>query len=414
MTEKENKNITIRISNCYKDFQCKMCGRCCRSLWIVALTEDEVRDLRQLASIDNEIANKLHIKKTSSDMWALNFLHQIRIGFLDRFRLMLSVMKEMKGEKYGAEFAFERIVNSLQNQIEISDNNSKTYQIVYDIAYKSSKCGFLEKSSTCYIHKNNGEKELPNVCRMFPRVISEGDHNKDFGLTFSCKAAVELLKTKYTTSYTKMDPDQSITSYPSFINNHMDMKSLKMEEHVLDILKGINPDFQDSTFDKRIEAVADLISNGMETQKRLGPHFTGSTNEEFQKFIIYLLEKYTKVSKIAEPEMYQLHQLFYSNQDFDFLSSNERYNEYMDCFSYILENYYIEFLFAKGSQGRNIQENFLFANVIYQILKMSIVMYSKNSAYKLSQEFILTSILAVERCIVHSHFAPQEIRNFIS
>ncbi len=123
----------------YSQFQCTLCGDCCRLPW------------------------GIHVSKSYYDQWYAVF-DQHPSG---RFRAPFEVNQEPKEQAYA----------SIRRQPG------------------TATCVFLESDNSCFIHKNYGEAALSLTCVKYPRMERDfGPEYASRSLLHSCTAAPELLE----------------------------------------------------------------------------------------------------------------------------------------------------------------------------------------------------------------------------
>ncbi len=121
-----------------KDFQCEMCGQCCKNDWLVTLDENSYQRNRRVFSERGETA-------------------EFNAAFLP-----------LQGASCPGEYAC--------------------------IAKKESGgCWFLEGDNRCRLHREFGHEHLDSVCMTFPRYPISSARGVELTLTLNCPAVVKRL-----------------------------------------------------------------------------------------------------------------------------------------------------------------------------------------------------------------------------
>ncbi|WP_346356008.1 flagellin lysine-N-methylase [Azotosporobacter soli] len=121
-----------------EDFQCEMCGRCCRNDWLVTVNE--------ASYLRNE---RLFAERDAQNEFSAAF-------------------QKISGERCPGEYA-------------------------YIAKKKTGGCWFLEADNRCSLHRQIGHQHLDSVCQTFPRYPISSTRGMEFTLTFNCPAVQKRL-----------------------------------------------------------------------------------------------------------------------------------------------------------------------------------------------------------------------------
>ena len=119
------------------NFECKMCGGCCKNGWDILIRKPEYDKLKKI--VDKDL-----------------------------FHETVAILPK--------------------------DYGSGTYYA--KLCTNDGGCGLQQENNLCKIHKNYGLKYLPNVCTIYPRHIFITPRGFEMSLGFSCPATETILLSK--------------------------------------------------------------------------------------------------------------------------------------------------------------------------------------------------------------------------
>ena len=121
-----------------QDFQCEMCGRCCKNDWLVTLDEKSYQRNREVFAARGEL-----------EAFSASFLPLQERGCLGEYA---AIAKQ-----------------------------------------ESGGCCFLEADNRCRLHREFGHEHLDSVCMTFPRYLISSARGVELTLTLNCPAVLKRL-----------------------------------------------------------------------------------------------------------------------------------------------------------------------------------------------------------------------------
>ena len=192
-----------------QDFQCEMCGRCCKNDWLVTLDENSYQRNRRVFSERGETAD-----------FAAAFL-------------------PLQGTSCPGEYAC--------------------------IAKKESGgCWFLENDNRCRLHREFGHEHLDSVCMTFPRYPISSARGVELTLTMNCPAVLkrltrsEPLKVLRSSEAGFEFSDEAFVAhvYPEQMRKRSPLfYYFELEQHFIDLLQA-----RGENLDARLLRLADTVS----------------------------------------------------------------------------------------------------------------------------------------------------------
>ncbi|HWR39169.1 MAG TPA: flagellin lysine-N-methylase [Patescibacteria group bacterium] len=120
-----------------RDFNCAMCGACCRNDWMVTLDEESYRRNQEFFAA--------------------------------------------RDDREEFEAAFTRLTGKMQ---------PGEYAVINK---KGGACWFLSPDQSCWLHRQAGHEHLDSVCQTFPRYPMDTARGLELSLSFSCPEVLRLV-----------------------------------------------------------------------------------------------------------------------------------------------------------------------------------------------------------------------------
>lgn len=297
---------------------------------------------------------------------------------------------------------------------------------------KDKRCPFLDEENYCLVQGKFGEDFLSSVCTQFPRVLNKVDEHYEMCLDVACpEAARVILKSKEKIDFKK--GEKSIGKYT--LSGILDTKSSEFKGTPIKYFKEIR-DFsiniiqnRNLNFDSRLYVLGDFLNKLEDIESNKIKEFINKYDIEnisksykkepmnyvlqvsFLKNIIDLLDvvnsvdsdkfkKYT--NEILNGFKIKENENIIENKD-EYINAFERYTEkYMECNSYIFENYIVNFMYNNlfpFSESDFMFEGYILLLLRYSLMRFYLVgkyIYNGKDSVEDIIEFIQVFVKAVE------------------
>ncbi len=318
------------------------------------------------------------------------------------------------------------------------------------IKFKNGKCGLLEDSGLCGIHRRFGLEALPDICKGYPRLVSLTPNGKELSITFSCPNAAELLKNKEKTV--------KVTNPDNFHFDHGDMYHIRIdddlvnstdikkyyftiEDHFIDIVQARLFTIDERLIllglaAKRLESLEspDLtqVSNILEQNKTImnDLYFKEEAKriKPTIKHQVILLKEFVnyRLSTINKMELRDIladvSEVFYFDKGDETLKqSMERYIELyselylpvQDELSHIFENYLVFFILRKHFAIYDFRDAFFLTIYFYTLIRLVALGIAKKNEKPVDDSILVKAVWVIEKVIGHSHNFYNNILDFM-
>ncbi|MBX9136448.1 MULTISPECIES: flagellin lysine-N-methylase [unclassified Clostridium] len=280
---------------------------------------------------------------------------------------------------------------------------------------KDKRCPFLDEKNYCVIHSNLGEEYLSNVCTCFPRVTNKIDETYEMSLDVACPEAARLILLREE-GINFIGKEEALGKH--IISSQIDTKLKEIKKTPLKYFKEVREFcisiIQNRKFNlnERIYILGDFISNIEDViDKDLSdiPKFINSYNmrraaKEFinddinsllgnsninyiiqMNFFIKML-KILKVDKEVESITFKNYtsdmingfkieneESISKNSEF-YMEAFEEYNEsFISQYSYIFENYIVNFIFNNTFPFNEVMS--LFDSYMMLLIRVSFIRF---------------------------------------
>lgn len=214
----------------FEQFQCAMCGACCRNDWMVTLDHTSYQ------------RNEAYFSQN--------------------------------GRNHEFQQAFRQIAStSLGEYAHIAKQ-------------PNGNCWFLASNNLCRLHREAGHEHLDAVCQTFPRYPMDTERGVELTLSFSCPTVLELASrsliniVRSETIPAHLCSDNFVTTiYPhQYPINHLNRYYFEIEQHFIDILQ-----WRSQRMEDRVQLIGKTVERLAKVdQPNLGSRLTYITRENYE------------------------------------------------------------------------------------------------------------------------------------
>ena len=328
------------------------------------------------------------------------------------------------------------------------DNDLRGYHSF--IKFVDGKCGFLESSGLCSIHKNYGIEALPDICKVFPRLVYITPFGTELSITFSCPAAAELLKNKEKIIKVKNPSNFNFyygkLTYGKITNEIYDRTDIKkfyfeLEDHFIEIMQsrifsvderlillGITIKRLEALKEPNLINVNDIIKL---TKSILSKAFFKEEVRKIEPVLknqVFLLKEFVnlRIPALDNEELIKIFKMisstFYFNENDDKL--NLSINKYLECyyktyypvrldFEHVIENYLVYYILRKPFAIYTLQDGFFLAIYFYSLIRLIAIGLAIEDNSMVNENILVKACWTVEKAIGHSYEFYNNILDFL-
>lgn len=300
---------------------------------------------------------------------------------------------------------------------------------------EGKRCPFLDNENYCVIQSNLGEEYLSNVCSLFPRVINKVDNIYEISLDVSCPEVsrivlgdikgIDFEKGKLTLEKHIISREVNTTIKES---NNSKVKYIKeIRNKGIEIIKNKDIDLNIKLFilGDFLEKLEDELKYNFKGCKVFIQNYNiDKAKEQFEedennciiqvcflKEVLDSLNVFEEVDSINFKDytkdlinIFKLDNLEdINNQSIPYIKAYKEHNNIFKKYSYILENYLVNFMFNNlfpFSETDSVFDGYVMLIIRYSLIKLYLVsMYLKNREE--SKEQIINFIQVFSKIIEH-------------
>ena len=309
------------------------------------------------------------------------------------------------------------------------------------------RCPFLDDEKYCIIYSRLGEEYLSNVCTCFPRILNKIDGFYEMSLDISCpEAARILLSKKEGIEFTKSNETLGKHIISSEINTkskEFDGSLIKYFTEIRDLSIKIIQN-RNLSLDKRLYILGEFLN---EVEDEFECNYSNLSNfinkydinlvkniyekdeirytlqAAFFKTVFKLANVFEKTdSDVFKKYTKEVMEIFKLDEE-NIVSNSELYigafktynNKFMEEYSYIFENYLVNFIYNNifpFSESQSVFDGYILLLIRYAYIKFYLVgLYLNNE--KESEENIINFIQIFSKSIEHHKTLLFDLLNYI-
>ncbi len=332
----------------------------------------------------------------------------------------------------------------------VKRNRQKGNKSYAYIKLKNGKCGLLTSTGLCTIHKEFGIGVLPDICKVYPRLVYKTPFGKELSMTFSCPEAAGLLRSRDKIRMIK-NPDNYFFSNGNlysanipkdiFYTNGIIKFYYELEYHFTEIMQ-----CRRFRVDERLILLG-LTIRQLETVKNydyseieriikrnknimLSSFFAEEVKKvnHAVKLQVILLKEFVRLRLINIPyielrksfKRLSKRYLFGLEDEFIVYSIENYVNDYFDFyfsnskeFEHIIENYIVFYILRKSFALYKLRDGYFLLIFFYSLIRIMAISLSWHNKEKLNEDILIKAIWIIEKVIGHSYNFYTDILNFL-
>ncbi|MDH5682065.1 MAG: flagellin lysine-N-methylase [Spirochaetota bacterium] len=343
--------------------------------------------------------------------------------------------------------SYERLKSAMtgKNDLKRFEDNVKLcepeegkakYYAVIDLS--DERCGLLEDSGLCSIHKDYGFEALPDICKTFPRLVYATPFGKELSVTFACPTAAKLLAQKEKIRKVK-NPENFVLSngnqYYGLITREIfertDIKKFyfELEDHFIKILQ-----HDEFSLDERLVLLGLSLKRLLKFDKpehenilsvfRLNHEIMSGSffKSEVKKIIpaisqqVFLLKEFINLRLDNVPDLHvkalleEVAKNFgFDKDDSQFKLCVDRYIDYYheyyypvrESVEYVFENYLVYFLYRKPFANHDPEDAYFLTIYFYSLIRLVAIGLAIEE--QRSVDVAVKAVWIIEKAVGHSY-----------
>lgn len=308
------------------------------------------------------------------------------------------------------------------------------------IQFQDGKCALVQ-DGLCSLHKNHGINVLPDICKVFPRLVYETPMGKELSITFACPNAAELLRTKVKITKVK-NPENFHFAHGNlyygtidegiFTRTDMLKYYFEIEDHIIEILQcrglsieerlvllGITIKKIDALDASSAEGLHQLIQFNRDVMKQ--PELLKGEFKKINPSIqlqVFLLKEFInlRIPTVGDAELKELYKEIQKIFHFDLEDEelNKSIEFYIDQYwtkfepmseelSHVYENFLVFFTYRKIFSFFKFNEAYYLLIYFYALTRLMALGISIKENKPLDEDIAVKSIWTIEKSIYHSY-----------
>lgn len=294
-----------------------------------------------------------------------------------------------------------------QKTLRLPEPSDRMY--AYMCLDDDGKCAYLDENKLCMIHKKKGIECLPDICRIYPRSIIVSDRAVEISSYFTCKAAVKRLDDKEPIEF-YVNP----VGYQCYSSNYINSIESKynviipnyfiIEELLIDIMQ-----CRDYSISERLFLAGSFIDAagkcGDNRVPGVAESFRGLLGSSIKDIFMSvkpqksdIINVFSDMAKAAVNMEYcpgEFNKFYSSLIENEDVIDREFFKNYK--YDYILENFFVLYIFRKYFASRKLADEFCFMAAVYVFILLHMNLKSNKS-----KEALFEAICLCEKLLDHN------------